>query len=379
MSKRKANAEPGKVTKKPVKQIPKFQCSLCIPSTIISESNARNLDQATSVAYQVAKAATLFNVSEIVILSIPEDKIESNKESVLNAITIPNDQGGKKLVFNFADDNAAGKIKENTTAEGKSPNNEKTDEKSLILAALLHYFVTPPYLVKSVFASSKCDKKFKYASKLPKLSSLPFMSNNNVFKDFKEGLTIPKHTPKIKKNNKKVSPLKKLAVTKYVNIGEPKPMELKEQQVPVNVRVTVDLKNKKIVSPVEAYGVIGAKSSFGYHVRICKSFSDIFRESSFPDGYSSSVYVNCNNFFDSNEKPDETEGLTSFERANITDRANVLLVLGNPNDYSLSFSRDASNLEGVQSFAQMMDSKMLIPEGARIEDGVTISLTKLYS
>ena len=48
------------------------------------------------------------------------------------------------------------------------------------------------------------------------------MQNNQVYKDFKEGMIIPRETPLMKKKNKKTKSDHKITVSKYVNIGEKK-------------------------------------------------------------------------------------------------------------------------------------------------------------
>lgn len=378
MAKRKAEAKEDKPVKKPSKAIGETQYAICIPSTIISSANAKNLEQITFIAYQIAKTATIYNVAEIVILDVPtpSKKAEAAEKAATKVVELGSEKGGKKIKFNFNDDEIAkpdaDKPKEpETPADITSDINENN---TLLFATLLQYFMTPPYLVKSVFANNKFNTKFKYAKNLPKISTLPFMSNNNVSSDFREGLTIPKATPKVTKKNKKVSALKKLSVTKYVNIGQSEPFVL-DQEVPVNVRVTVDLKNNKIVSPLQAYGLIGNKLSFGYHVRYCANFSSIFTESSFPQGYTSTIYVNCDDYFNSNDSIDDRSSINKNPELAPKD-GKVLLVFGNYHDINYSFQSDKANLEGVDSVSEMFDGELAVPKGVRIEDAALIGLTK---
>lgn len=375
MAKRKGDLGTEKPTKKPTKTAPSTQYALCVPSSIISLANARNLEQITHIAYQIAKTATLYNVAEVVVLDIPSPdvkQVQLEKEAG-KMVLLGSDIGGKKIKFNFSDNDIvnAEQKPEEAAAGPEGVNDESQNAyNSLLFASLLQFFITPPYLVKTTFAESRFNKKFKYARALPKLSSLPFMSNNNVLQDFREGLTVPKKTPKITKKNKKVSALKKLSVTKYVCVGEEEPLEL-AQDVPVNVRVTVDVKNKKIVSPLQAYGVAGNKSSFGYLVRFAKSFSSIFTESSFPDGYTSSIYVDGDNYFGSGSETSLLPAAGAPEKG-----GRVLLVVGNMKDLDYSFGQDKASLEGVDSAQSMFDAKMEVPAGARIEDAALIALAK---
>lgn len=379
---KKSGKHDDKVTRIPIKSNPEVQYSLCIPSTVISFANAKNLEQITNIAYQVAKAATIYNVSELVVLDIPSLKMRRQEEekSSEKIMTTSSNTSGTKMKFNFSDEEIIQQTDKNPKPEiNAEENNDEIENNSLLFATLLQYFVTPPYLVKSVFANSKFNKKFKYAKALPKLTTLPFMNNNNVFKDFKEGLTIAKKTPKIVKKNKKVSASKKLSVTKYVNIGEATPLTLEGTEVPVNVRVTVDLKNKKIVSPVQAYGIMGSRASFGYYVRVCKKFSSIFTESSFPDGYTSSVYINADDYFNAT-KSNASRSISTFDKAAIhTKGGKVLLIIGNWNDFTYSFEHDKMSLQGIDTPTQLMDAHIPVPAGLKIEDAALVALAQVHA
>lgn len=346
MAKRKKEVE-EKPVKKPKKTSPEVEFSICIPSTIISSTNACNLEQITNIAYQVARAATIYNVVEIIVLDIPSiDKRHEILESQANkSVKID-----KKIKFNEVLPDPVTETQTTATS---------CDGSYQLFENLLQYFITPPYLVKSMFKNSKYLPKFKYAMKLPKLSTLPFMNNNDVIKDFKEGLSIPKKSPGKKSKNK-------LKTTKFVNIGGAQPIEL-SHDVPVNVRVTVDTKNKKIVSPTEAYGVIGAKSAFCYYTRSTTEFNQIFTKSAQPDGYTSSIYVNCDNYFEEGQNATPT-----FNK----DNNKVLLVFGNPKDFAFSLQQDKQI--NVPNFTDLFDQTISL-SNLRIEDALMITLTKLNS
>ncbi|ODV97840.1 hypothetical protein PACTADRAFT_63451 [Pachysolen tannophilus NRRL Y-2460] len=336
---------------KPIKKMSPVTYTVCVPSTCISRSNTKNLQQVTHVAYQLARTCTAYNVGEIVVLDIPEERNHEKEQEQPEVVS----QSSKKIKFNF-DDNA-------TITNGNSQKHAISDS-AMLLATLLQFFITPPYLRKASFKHDSL-KNFEYAKKLPKLSNLPFMSNNKVYNNYKEGLTIHKKAFSKKKNNSK------LEFTKYVNIGEKEALELNGPEVPVNVRVTVDLKEKKIISPIDAYGIIGAKSSFGYHVRIAKSFSSVFTESSYSDGYSQSVYINCGDYFYNNKV--EFKELT-FD----TQSGNILLIFGKWTDLDSSFQNDKELISrGIESAKEMIDGELKIVEGCRVEDGVLIGLTKI--
>ncbi|CAI4726472.1 ACA_G0044050.mRNA.1.CDS.1 [Saccharomyces cerevisiae] len=68
-----------KKVEKPLSQTRHY--SLCIPTTLVSD--CRNLSQITHKVYQVAKFASLFNVSEVVILEDNSQVDATKKKSPL--------------------------------------------------------------------------------------------------------------------------------------------------------------------------------------------------------------------------------------------------------------------------------------------------------
>lgn len=356
-------------TKKPRKSSSGAQFAICVPSSVISRGNARNLEQITNIAYQIARAATIFNVSEIIILNVPgpEEIAARNEAEAQKTMAVSGGSGNKKISFNLTDDDLGPEVSQKTSEPEpelvESPDNENN---GLLLATLLQFFVTPPYLVKGVFRESTFRHKFKYAEKLPKLSTLPFMNNNNVIQDFKEGLSVPKHTPRGTSRNRKVSALKKLQVTKYINIGQASPIILNGAEVPINVRVTVDVKNKKIVSPQAAYGKVGSRSSFGYFVRYANSITSVFTELPLPNGYSESFYVSASDYFSSSG--------VAIEAAEAPKEGHVLMVVSSIKDLNEAFNQE--KISGVDNVTDMFDGQIPVPEGLRIEDALMIALTK---
>ncbi|CCF60044.1 hypothetical protein KAFR_0I02650 [Kazachstania africana CBS 2517] len=325
---------PLKKSKKPIKVLSKsINYSLCIPTSILNSCS--NLDQITHTLYQIAKAATLFNVAEIVIL----------------------DQGSR--------------------------NSESKITDSMLMASLLQYFVTPPYLIKSVFKKQYLGY-FKIASKLPRILNLPFMRYLEANEGrYREGLSIRMTHPDAKKEFKQ---------TKYINIGKAETLELKSQLVPTNVRVTVDIVEKKVVSPIEAYGdFVGANSSYGYHVRIAKSFGDIFTESAFSKGYSQAIWINSGDYYynENLKKYHKVETKVSqIEKIIRSDSneepANVLLVCGKWDHIKTSFNKCKDQFDGCDGAHQFFDGQIELPGAApqgniNIEDSCMIALTALHS
>ncbi|KAI5910503.1 putative methyltransferase YGR283C [Candida parapsilosis] len=401
MAKRKAESatSEAKSTKKPTRQQTAPSISICVPSSVISSKNAYNLQQKTMIAYQIAKASLIYDVAEIIVLTESTTKqegkggqSEEEKKDISSSI-------GKKVVF---DDNGENDIGSSAPVENPTDTelDENTDERvnddkddALLLASLLQFFITPPYLIKTMFSPRLNPKfgqvlpKFKYAFKLPKIPSLPFMQNNNVHEHFKEGIIIPRETPKIKSKTDKqklVPSPNKVTVSKYVNIGESEAMKLDiAREVPVYSRVTIDVRNKTIVSAKQAYGINGHKSSFGYHVRMVNDnqFNKVFTNSPLSDGYSQTIFVNCDDYFDKWSKLVD-ESVPLFEKKGDANgnNDNLLIILGNYGTIQRNFQSDeakSSIFEGLDNVSKLFDCRLDIPKGCRIEDATLIALTKL--
>ncbi|CAB4253039.1 similar to Saccharomyces cerevisiae YGR283C Protein of unknown function [Maudiozyma barnettii] len=320
--------------------------SICVPTTILK--NCTNLDQITHIVYQIAKAATIFNVGELVILELGDRKTKQNSDD------------------------------------------KQRLSDSMLIASLLQYFVTPPYLVKSVF-KKQYMKYFVAAEKLPRLTALPFMRHYNEDEGrYREGLAVRMENP----SNKSTKEYKQ---TKYINIGKDELLSLKTQLVPTNVRVTVDAVERKVVSPVEAYGdFVGAQSSFGYHVRVTKNFGSIFTDCSFPNGYSQCIWANSGDFFYDEQEKKYSKVETKVPRitkivkpetnendsSTTTQPANLLIVFGKWYDIKKSFDESKDQFEGCDGAHQFFDGQIEMPGASPqgnicIEDSCMITLSVL--
>lgn len=325
--------------------------SICIPSTAIRLTNVCNLAHATTVAYQIARLASIYNITEIIILDIPLSV--QQKHSTTSEVSV--DIGNKKKVFH------------QTSFADRANERSQTDRghEAVLLATLLQYFVTPPYLIKSLF-KPKERAQLKHAAKLPKISAF-VLSSRLESGNFREGLSIPKRTPRVSAKSKKISLQKKLQVTKFVNIGREKPLVLDGQDVPVNVRVTVDLSQRKVVSPQAAYGIQGSNISFGYSVRYAGSISSIYTELSVTGGYTETAFVEADDYF-----PRKNKGpLPPFARK---DRGTTLMLVGKWLDFETCAARDAN----ISSMMDVVDCEINVPKSLRVEDAAIISLAKIF-
>ncbi|CAI4035777.1 hypothetical protein SMKI_13G4290 [Saccharomyces mikatae IFO 1815] len=293
--------------------------SLCIPTTLVSD--CRNLSQITHRVYQVAKFASLFNVSEIIILE-NDSQVSATKNKISTA----------KLIL-----------------------------------ALLQYFVTPPYLRNTVF-NEKFRPYFTAASKLPRLSTLPFTRyHKQDHGRYREGLTIRMQKPTLAR--KKTG--KTFKQTKYINIGKAEALALQSQLVPINARVTIDTITRKIVSPQEAYGdFTGLESQYGYYTRIASSFTELFMNGTIKEGYTQSIYVPLT----AGDIP--IPELSSLP-ASGTD-SNILLVISTWGTLVQAFNRDEDQFVDCQGPQEFFDAQLPCPVPVSdIIDAIPMTLTAL--
>lgn len=323
--------------------------SICIPSSAIRCENSKNLLQATYIAYQISKLATVYKVLELIVLDAPD-----RSSSKIQETDSVGNHGSKKRVF--------AEFSAEDTKTVPDFESDKSNE-AVLLGSLLQYFITPPYLVKSLFKQRE-RASFKHAAKLPKLTALPFMIEND--KKYKEGLTIPKHTPKMSRKGRHSKPHKKLQVTRFVNIGASKPLILEGQDVPVNVRVTVDLSQKKVVSPQVAYKSSNKTASFAYTVRYSSSISSIYTELGVQGGYTETAFVEADHY----HPKDKYQSLPQYYKK---DSGNILLLVGNWRDFEACAADD----KNLGSISDVVDCKIAMPPGVRIEDAALIALAKL--
>lgn len=324
--------------------------SLCVPSSTIRRSNVCNLAHATTVAYQIARLSAIYHVNEIVVLDIPLSyQINDSTQSINPGPS----ESSRKIVFDQ---------RENNVCQGVMP--EKGRD-AVLLATLLQYFVTPPYLVRSLFKSSE-RLSLKHAVKLPSVRTFVTNSTDDS-KNYKEGLTIPKKSPMLTKKCKKMGSKRKLQVTKFVNIGREKPFELKGQEVPVNARVTVDLTSGTVVSPQVAYGAAGCNSAFGYSVRYANSISAVYTELGVPGGYAETAFVEADDYF----LKSPTKVLPKYNKKNA---GTTLLLIGKWADFEACAASD----DNISSIMDVIDCELVVPRGIRIEDAAFIALAKVF-
>lgn len=320
--------------------------SVCIGTSIIA--NCKNLEQITYILYQVAKTCTMYNISEVVIL---DDAVEN---------------------------------RENTKASSFS--------KTTIISTILQYFITPEYLVKSTFKKSHLPL-LKHCERLPKVPTLAFNrlisgADSDVKKDaklYKEGISVSMEHPNPSKRHSQ-----KYDQTKYIQIGEAELLELSNQIIPKNVRVTVDVSERKIVSPKEAYGADLLNingDNFGYLVRASQNMEQVYLQCPKKDGYDQTIFVNCG---DLHSKSFQNEKLRNglFSGVKICDKiinreaenpTQVLLVFNSWYNLRELFAKVDNNLQGqLEDIGEIFDLELpVVSHVVNPEDAISAVFAKL--
>ncbi|KIX95834.1 uncharacterized protein Z520_08542 [Fonsecaea multimorphosa CBS 102226] len=209
--------------------------SVALPGSIIG--NAKNHDQKTFLAGQIARALAVFCVDEVVIFD--DEDVETQQQRPA--------------------------IRENEYTAFSHPDH--------FLAHLLSYLETPPHLRKSLFSM---HPNLRTAGTLPSLD-MPHHLRAHEWCEYREGITTTAVAD---------------GKGTLVDVGLPGFLLLSGAEIPPNTRVTVhledeDSKNGVAVSPNaprEAKGYY-----WGYTVRQCSSLTDVFTECPYDGGYDISV------------------------------------------------------------------------------------------
>lgn len=326
--------------------------SLCVADTCISPRNCKNLTQVVYTAYQIAETACAFDIREVVVLPtvLKDEEIDGIKEYFQNT----------RIDIEDEDD-----LKERYEQE-KIKYHDEAFKRAMLLASLLLFFVTPPYLVKTVFQNVQINPKaFILASKLPKITTLPFMRINKgkSSKQFREGMSISKTKQKRQKTSSgKVKKIKKAdRETKFVNIGESQLFELKDA-IPTNARVTVDVKNHTVISPMDAYGSMGMNNSYGYEVRFAPTWKDCI-----DNHYDSTITACCGEYYPSSSDKNHLVDLIDTDELH----GRVLVIVSRWSDIFNTVKEEDRESESPVS------GRIEIPSQVRVEIGCTIALTRL--
>ncbi|CAH2244154.1 putative methyltransferase C9orf114 [Pararge aegeria] len=209
--------------------------SIAVPGTILE--NAQSAELRTYLAGQIARAACVFCVDEIIVYDDIGDKINTKKSKL--------------------DDADGSKVARRSCVQ---------------LARILQYLECPQYLRKHFFP---LHKDLEFAGLLNPLDAPHHLRQSNDFK-FREGITMNKKVKPGRGSQVNVGLLQDISTDKLLNPG---------------IRVTVKMNNtegsKKIKGKIVSLSTPRAETGvyWGYTVRIVNSLSQIFTQCPYKDGY----------------------------------------------------------------------------------------------
>ncbi|XP_045494471.1 putative methyltransferase C9orf114 [Colias croceus] len=214
--------------------------SIAVPGSILE--NAQSAELRTYLAGQIARAACVFCVDEVIVFDDIGDQLNTKKSKL--------DDGDGVIVA----------------------------RKSCVqLARILQYLECPQYLRKHFFP---IHKDLEFAGLLNPLDAPHHLRMSNDFK-FREGITM----------NKKVKPGK----GSQVNVGLLKDVSTDKLLSP-GIRVTVRMLptpegSKKLKGKIVSLATPRAETGvyWGYTVRIANSLSQVFTQCPYKDGYDLTV------------------------------------------------------------------------------------------
>uniref|UniRef100_A0A1A9WT54 Uncharacterized protein n=1 Tax=Glossina brevipalpis TaxID=37001 RepID=A0A1A9WT54_9MUSC len=221
--------------------------SIAVPGSILE--NAQSAELRSYVAGQIARAACIFRVNEVIVFD--DIGLATARETKINYI-----------------DNDDHKKGEGSTRTVRSS--------CLQLARILQYLECPQYLRKFFFP---IHKDLKYSGLLNPLDAPHHLRQDNIFR-YREGIV----TEKAAKPDHC-----------YVNVGLLNEV-LVNKAIQSGFRVTVKLDNQQknikkqrgsVVSPDEPRRESGVY--WGYTIRIAHSIAEIFTKSPYSDGYDLTV------------------------------------------------------------------------------------------
>ncbi|XP_074320814.1 uncharacterized protein LOC141657463 [Silene latifolia] len=206
--------------------------SIAIPASIIG--NAQSLELATRLAGQIARAATIYRVDEIVVF----DNNESSLEEPLN--------------MSSSDEN---------------------ESNAAFFMRILRYLETPQYLRRALFPR---HHNLRFAGLLPPLDA-PHHFRKHEWGLYREGVTLGEKAPN--------------SVGTLVDVGLSKNVVI-DQVLGPGLRVTVAMGNDQSLSSGVLHQVVPSTTPkeeegmyWGYKVRYAPNLSSVFENSTYENGY----------------------------------------------------------------------------------------------
>ncbi|XP_021290653.1 putative methyltransferase C9orf114 homolog [Herrania umbratica] len=232
--KKKTKAEKETKSEAEADEIPTV--SIAVAGSIID--NAQSLELATRLASQIARAATIFRIDEVVVLDSKSNSV--NKGS-----------------FSFPTQN----------------NSNENERGAAFLVRILQYLETPQYLRKALFPK---HNSLRYVGMLPPLDA-PHHLRKHEWAPFREGVTLKERATS--------------SVGTVVDVGLDKNVVV-DQVLEPGIRITVAMgTNNNLDSDLPRQVVSSSKpreeagTYWGYKVRYASNISSVFSECPYKGGY----------------------------------------------------------------------------------------------
>ncbi|CAL1411401.1 unnamed protein product [Linum trigynum] len=213
--------------------------SVAVSGSIID--NAQSLELATRLASQIARAATIFRIDEVVVF---DNKATSSNEDPTTTMN------------NGSDENESGAV---------------------FLVRILRYLETPQYLRKALFPK---HNSLRFVGMLPPLDA-PHHLRKHEWGPFREGVTLHEKCP---------DPAGTL-----VDVGLSKNVMI-DQQLEAGTRVTVAMGTDRNLDSGTPLPIVPfskpreeAGMYWGYRVRYASNISSVFKHCPFKGGYDHSI------------------------------------------------------------------------------------------
>ncbi|KAJ6643749.1 putative methyltransferase C9orf114 like [Pseudolycoriella hygida] len=240
LEKQKKREAQEQISQKPtVPSKPVSTVSIAVPGSILD--NAQSQELRTYLAGQVARAACIFKVDEVIV---------------------------------FDDYGLTSSLSKRSRVDEINEDGEQIRHCCVQFARILQYLECPQYLRKFFFP---LHKDLKLSGLLNPLDAPHHLRQQNDF-IYREGVVTNKPPKDTKGSYVNIGLLNDCLVDKILQVG---------LRVTVKLAASQDLKSRKlkgvIVSPSEPRNETGVY--WGYTVRIAKSLSDIFLKSPYENGY----------------------------------------------------------------------------------------------
>ncbi|XP_022956323.1 putative methyltransferase C9orf114 homolog [Cucurbita moschata] len=230
---KKQNVENEEIEGEKRKPISKPTVSMAVSGSIID--NAQSLELATRLAGQIARAATIFRIDEVVVF-------DSGRSSM-------------------------------TGSDVAAANNSDEDESgAAFLIRILKYLETPQYLRKALFPK---HNNLRFVGMLPPLDA-PHHLRKHEWGPYREGVTLKERAPDARGTLVDVGLSKNVVVDEILEPGRRVTVAMGTDR-----NLLADLPRQVVSSsnPVEE------ELYWGYRVRYASSLSAVFNESSYEGGY----------------------------------------------------------------------------------------------